>query len=57
MDMSKNATKEQIDRAHEWTVEHYSDAGHEEYENRFAAALADILAIDAAADTVDALVA
>jgi hypothetical protein len=48
--MPVEATEEQIDRAHESVVENHPNAEHEVYEAYFAEALADIMAIDAAAD-------
>jgi hypothetical protein len=53
MGMPKNATEEQIDRAAEYVADRYPNAEHEEYEDRFARALTDIMAIDAAADLAD----
>jgi hypothetical protein len=40
------AEQSQIDRAREWTNESYPDAEGDEYEARFANALADIVALD-----------
>ncbi len=48
--MPKNATDEQIDRAHESVVTNHPNAEDEVYSDYFAEALADIMAIDAAAD-------
>lgn len=45
------ADQSQIDRAREWTAETYPEATGAEYKRHFAAALADILSIDAATDT------
>ncbi len=53
--MPIEATEEQIDRAGEWVGEHYPNAEHKVYEARFAAALADIMSIDAAADRRESL--
>lgn len=43
----------QLDRAHEWVSENHPEAEGADYEAHLAAALADILAIDAAADRAD----
>ncbi len=53
--MPIEATEEQIDRASEWIGEHYPNAEHEVYEARFAEALAEIMALDAAADRQEAM--
>jgi len=51
--MSK-ADQGQIDAAHEWTAEHYPDLDGTAFDAKFAEALADIVAIDAAQDAADA---
>ena len=43
-------TQDQIDRAHEWTAERYPDATEAEHEAHLARALADVVALDRAAD-------
>jgi hypothetical protein len=48
--MPVEATEEQIDRAHESVVTNHPNAEDEVYSDYFAEALADIMAIDAAAD-------
>ncbi len=40
------ATQDQIDRAHEWTMERYPRLDGAEYDKRFAIALAEIVRID-----------
>lgn len=55
--MPKNATDDQIQRAHESTVENHPNAEHEVYEAFFAEALADIMAIDVAQDRAEARLA
>lgn len=44
------ATQDQMDRANEWTAEHYPEAEGAEYETHLADALADIIAVDVEAD-------
>lgn len=46
-------TQDQIERAHEWTSEHYPDLEGTAYETKVREVLADIVAIDAAADRAD----
>lgn len=52
--MPKNATDDQIDRAHESVVTNHPNAEDEVYSDYFAEALADIMAIDAAQDRAEA---
>lgn len=49
------ATQGQKDAANEWTAEHYPHLDGAEYEAKLAETLADIVAIDAAADAKEAV--
>lgn len=51
--MPRDATEDQIQRAHESTVENHPNAEYEAYEALFSDALAEIMAIDAAADRAE----